>query len=122
MRRHIVTLGGLMLALAFIVLFFYGRSETKPLAVVATRVGLKADDLVAMAPRISSQTGATLGTSRRVVYLMACSGVSTGATLEANAKLAADISEKQRLTPREATKTALRTLQASDDAASLRDC
>ena len=122
MRRHIVTLGGLMLAIGFIVLFFYGRSETKPLTVVATRVGLKADDLVAMAPRISSQTGATIGTSRRVVYLMACSGVSTGATLEANAKLAADISEKQRLTPREATKTALRTLQASDDAASLRDC
>ena len=122
MRKHIATFAGLVLALAFVFLFFYGRSESKPLDVVATRVGLKVDDLVAMAPRISSQTGATMGTSRRVVYLMACSGVATGATLEAHAKLAADVAEKQRLSPREATKTVLRTMQISDEAASLRDC
>ena len=32
------------------------------------------DDLMAMGPRIATQTGATLGTSRHVVYLLACSG------------------------------------------------
>ena len=122
MRKHIATFAGLVLALAFVFLFFYGRSESKPLDVVATRVGLKVDDLAAMAPRISSQTGATMGTSRRVVYLMACSGVSTGATLEAHATLAADVAEKQRLSPREAAKTVLRTMQISDEVASLQGC
>ena len=50
------------------------------------------------------------------------SGVTTGATLEAQARLAADVAEKQRLSPREATHTVLRAMQISDEAASLRDC
>lgn len=122
MRKHVATLAGLALALAFVVLFFHGRKESKPLDLVATRVGLKADDLVAMAPRISSQTGATVGTSRRLIYLMACSGATTGATLEAQARLAADIAEKQRMTPREAARTVLSAMPSPDGAAALHDC
>lgn len=122
MRRHIATLVGLALALAFIVVFFQGRRESKPLSVVAPRVGLKADDLLEMAPRIASQSGATLGTSRRLVYLMACSGVPTSANFEAHARLAADISEQRRLTPREAATTVLGEMRTGDGAAMLQDC
>ena len=122
MRKHIATVAGLALALAFVVLFFHGRQEPKSLDLVATRAGLKADDLVAMAPRISSQTGATMGTSRRVVYLMACSGATTSATLEAQARLAAGIAEKQRMTPREAATMVLSAMPSPDGAAALRDC
>lgn len=122
MRKHIVTLAGLALALAFIFVFFYGRYESKPLDVVAPRVGLKAADLVAMVPRIASQSGATMGTSRRVVYLMACSGVPTSANLEAQATLAAAIADKQRLTPREAAKTVLGAMRSVDGAAALKGC
>jgi len=123
MRKHVATMAGLALALAFVALFFEGRSlESKPLSVVAPRVGLKADDLLAMGPRIASQTGATLGTSRRLVYLMACSGVPTSTTLEAHARQAADIAEQRRLTPREAATAVLGEMRSSDGASSLRDC
>lgn len=122
MRRHFATLVGLALALAFIVVFFYGRRESKPLSVVAPRVGLKADDLLAMVPRIASQTGVTIGTSRRLVYLMACSGVPTSANIEAHARHAADLAEQRRLTPREAATSALTDMRAGDSAAMLRDC
>ena len=122
MRKHLATLAGLALALAFVVLFFHGRNESQPLSVVAPRVGLKADDLLAMGPRIASQTGATLGTSRRLVYLMACSGVPTSTTLEAHAKQAADISEQRKLTPREAATAVLNEMRATDGASTLRNC
>lgn len=122
MRKHIATLAGLALALAFVVLFFHGRYESKPLEVVAPRVGLSADDLLAMVPRIASQTGATMGTSRRVVYLMACSGVPTSATLEAHARMAAEIAEARRLTPREAARSVLAEIRATGGAAALKDC
>ena len=122
MSKHLATLAGLALALAFVVLFFHGRAETKPLSEGAPRVGLKVDDLLAMAPRIASQTGATLGTARRLVYLMACSGVPTGSNLEAHAKQAADISEQRRLTPREAATTVLNEMRSTDGASTLRDC
>ena len=122
MRKHLATMAGLALALAFVVLFFHGRNETQPLSVVAPRVGLKADDLLAMAPRIASQTGATLGTSRRLVYLMACSGVTTGTTLEAHAKKAADISEQRKLTPREAATAVLNEMRSSGGASALHNC
>ena len=122
MRKHIATLAGLALALAFVVLFLHGRRETKPLDQVANRVGLKADDLVAMVPRISSQTGATMGTSRRLVYLMACSGATTGATLEAQATLAAGIAEKQGMTPREAARTVLAAMPEARGTDALHDC
>jgi hypothetical protein len=97
MRKHIATLAGLALALAFVALFFSGRYESKPFNEVASQIGLTPDDLIAMVPRISSQSGATLGTSRRLVYLMACSGVATSATLEAQAMEAAHLAEKRGL-------------------------
>ena len=123
MRKHVATMAGLALALAFVALFFHGRSlESEPLSVVAPRVGLKADDLLAMGPRIASQTGATLGTSRRLVYLMACSGIPTSSTLEAHAKQAADVAQQRRLTPREAATAVLNEMRSNDGASSLRDC
>ena len=122
MRRHIATFVALALTLAFVAAFFYGRREAKPLSEVAMRVGLNADDLAAMVPRIASQSGATIGTSRRLVYLMACSGVPKSATFEAHAKLAADRAEQRRLTPREAALTVLSDLQNGSAESPLRDC
>ena len=43
---------------------------------MAPRVGMSYDDLMALGPRIASTTGVTLGSSRRVVYLLACSGLA----------------------------------------------
>lgn len=122
MRRHFATFVALALTLAFVAAFFYGRREAKPLSEVATRVGLKADDLVAMVPRIASQSGATIGTSRRLVYLMACSGVPKSTTFEAQAKLAAERAAQRRLTPREAAMTVLSDLQKENAESPLRDC
>ena len=122
MGKHFATFAGLALALAFVVVFFNGRYEAKPLSVVAPRVGLQVDDLLAMVPRVASQTGATLGTSRRLIYLMACSGVPTSANLEAHAKQAADIAEQRRLTPREAATTVLKEMKIAGGAAALSDC
>lgn len=122
MRNHIATVAGLGLALAFVVMFFNGRYEAKPLSEVAPRVGLKADDLLAMVPRIASQTGATPGTARRLVYLMACSGVPTSSNLEAHAKQAANLAEQRRLTPREAAKTVLAEMKVAGGASNLADC
>ncbi|MEO7337409.1 MAG: hypothetical protein ABIV63_12590 [Caldimonas sp.] len=122
MRKHFATFLGLALVLAFVVLFFSGRRESKSLSVVAPRVGLTAEQLLAMVPRIASESGATLGTSRRLVYLLACSGVPTSANLEKNAKHAADISEQQRLTPREAATTVLSAMRTGNGANALEDC
>jgi hypothetical protein len=122
MGKHFATFAGLALALAFVVVFFNGRYEAKPLSVVAPRVGLQVDDLLAMVPRVASQTGATLGTSRRLIYLMACSGVPTSANFEAHAKQAADIAEQRRLTPREAATTVLKEMRLAGGAAALSNC
>ncbi len=61
------------------------------------------EELEALIPRIAAQTGATRGTTRRVVYLLACSGIPTRATIESQAREAADITEKRRMTARQAT-------------------
>jgi hypothetical protein len=55
----------------FVVVSFTGRVDSKHPAEVAPRVGMHGDDLSAIAPRIAAQSGATVGTSRRVVYLLA---------------------------------------------------
>ena len=122
MRKHFVTFGALALVVAFAALFFSGRRESQPLEVVASRVGLSAEDLTAMVPRISSATGATMGTSRRVVYLMACSGVPKGVAFEGHATHAAGIAEKQRVTPREAATTVLNAMKSVDGSAVLSNC
>ena len=122
MYKHVATVGGLALSVLFVVLFFAGRSETRHLTELAPRVGMSPDDLLAMAPRVASQTGATLGTSRRVVYLLACSGMPSRDTLEAQATLAGAIAKKHRLSDREAVRAVL--TQGVDGAATgnLKDC
>ena len=122
MYKHAATVGGVALSVLFVVVFFAGRAETRHLTEVAPRVGMNADDLLAMAPRVASQTGATLGTSRRVVYLLACSGMPSRNTLEEQATLASALAKKQRLSDREAVRAVL--TQGVDGAATgnLQDC
>ena len=122
LRNHFATLVALAVVLVCVVFFFNSRRQSTPLEEVARRLGLKVDDFAAMAPRISSQTGATLGTSRRVLYLLACSGVPKSADLEAHAMRAADIAEKQRLTPRQAATSVLSSIPSIDSEAALRHC
>src|ERR1019366_9929609 len=120
--NHVFSVAALGLALLFVVVFFTGRIDAKHLTSVAPRVGMHPDDLDAMVARISSQTGATIGTSRRVVYLLACSGVPTRSTMELEALQAADITEKQRLTAREATVYVLSGKPTEGAQSPLRDC
>ena len=79
-----------------------GRTESKHLGQIAPRVGMSYEDLMAMGTRIASTSGVTLGTSRHVVYLLACSGRATRGTLEAQAALATSLARQQRLSDREA--------------------
>jgi len=102
MIKHIATVTGIGLAVAFVAIFFVGRTETKHLTEVAPRVGMSYDDLMAMGPRVATQTGTTLGTSRHVVYLLACSGQSSASTLETQAVQAGTLAKQQRLSDREA--------------------
>jgi len=120
--KHVFSIVGLGLALLFVVVFFTGRIDSKHLVSVAPRVGMHADDLDAMVSRIASQTGATVGTSRRVVYLLACSGVPTPSTMESQALQAVDITEKRSLTAREATVYVLSGTLAKGSQSPLRDC
>ena len=107
MIKHIATVAGVGLAVAFVVVFFIGRTESKHLTEVAPRVGMSYDDLMAMGPRVATQTGATLGTSRHVVYLFACSGQASKATLESQAVQAGTLARRQRLSDREAVAAVL---------------
>ena len=102
MIKHIATVAGVGLEVAFVVVFFTGRADTKHLTEVAPRVGMSYDDLMAMGPRIATQTGATLGTSRHVVYLLACSGQASKSTIETRAVQASTLARQQRLSDREA--------------------
>ena len=120
--KHVFSVVGLGLSAVFVAVFFTGRVSSKHLDVVAPRVGMEPHALHALAPTISSKTGATIGTSRRVVYLLACSGVPTAATIESKAIEAALMTEKQRMTAREATSTVLSGTRAEDDKSPLRDC
>jgi len=120
--KHIFSVVGLGMTAVFVAVFFTGRVNSKHLSVVAPRVGMQPEALNAMAPRISSQTGATIGTSRRVVYLLACSGVPTSTTIESKAIEAALMTEKQRLTAREATSTVLSGSRIEGATSPLRDC
>lgn len=122
MTKYIATIVGLGLAVAFVVVFFAGRTETRHLSEVAPRVGMSYDDLMAMGPRIASATGVTLGTSRHVVYLLACSGQSSKATLEAQASQASSLAKQQRLSDREAVVAVLATIGSSAGAANLKGC
>jgi protein-disulfide isomerase-like protein with CxxC motif len=120
--KHVFSVAGLGLAAAFVVVFFTGRIDSKQLTVVAPRVGMNAEDLDALVPRIAAQTGATAGTSRRVVYLLACSGIPTSATIEAKALEAAAFTEKQRVTARQATVAVLSGRSIEGASGPLKDC
>ena len=122
MVKYIATIAGLALAVAFVVIFFVGRTETKHLSEVAPRVGMSYDDLMAMGPRVASSTGVTLGTSRHVVYLLACSGLATKATLEAQAAQASTLAKQQRLSDREAVGAVLATSGSPSAATNLKGC
>lgn len=120
--KHVFSVIGVGFAVLFVVVFFTGRVDSKHLSLVAPRVGMQAEELGALAPRIASQTGATVGTSRRVVYLLACSGVPDRHTMEERAREAATISEKRSLTAREATVLVLSGKPHEDPSSPLRDC
>jgi hypothetical protein len=120
--KHVFSVAGLGLATAFVVVFFTGRIDSKHLTVVAPRVGMQAEELDALVPRVAARTGATAGTSRRVVYLLACSGIPTSTTIEAKALEAATITEKQRVTARQAAIAVLAGAAAEGSASPLKDC
>lgn len=122
MVKYIVTIAGLGFAIASVVVFFIGRTESKHLSEVAPRVGMSYDDLMAMGPRIASTTGATLGSSRHVVYLLACSGLSSRTSLESQATLAGSLAKQKRLSDREAVRAVLATSAVSPDVPSLKGC
>ncbi len=120
--KRIATVAGAGLAIAFVVVFFFARPDSKDLIDVAPRVGMSHEELLALGPRIASQTGVTLGTSRRVVYLLACSGLASRQTLEEQATRACTKALKERLSDREAVAAVLGTRIAGGGAANLKGC
>ena len=120
--KHVFSVIGVGFALLFVVVFFTGRIDSKHLALVAPRVGMHVDELAALAPRIASQTGATVGTSRRVLYLLACSGVPDRSTMEDRAREAAAITELRSLTAREAAVLVLSGKPHDNPANPIQDC
>jgi hypothetical protein len=122
MLKHIATVAGVGLAAAFVVVFFAGRTETRQLAEVAPRVGLSYDDLLAIGPRVATQTGVTLGSSRHVVYLLACSGHASKTTLESQAMQAGTLAKQQRLSDREAVVAVLAQAGIGAGAQDLKGC
>ena len=123
MNKHIVTVAGVALAGLFVVVFFVERSQhTLQLADVAPRVGMSYDDLMALGPRVASTTGVTLGSSRHVVYLLACSGLATRQTLEEQATLAGSLARQQHLSDREAVAAVLARSGDGSGSSRLKDC
>ena len=122
MFKHIATVAGVGLAVAFVVVFFVGRTESRHLTEVAPRVGMSYDDLMAMGPRVATQTGVTLGSSRRVVYLLACSGQASKATIESQAVQAGTLARQQRLSDREAVVAVLAQAGNGAGTESLKGC
>ena len=108
MTKYIASIAGLALAVAFVVVFSFGHADSKELSEVAPKVGISYDDLMAMGPRVATQTGVTLGTSRHVVFLLACSGQATKTTLESQATQASALAKEQHLSDREAVTAVLR--------------
>ena len=123
MNKHFLSVAGVALAGLFVVVFFVGRSQhALQLADVAPRVGMSYDDLMALGPRIASTTGVTLGSSRRVVYLLVCSGLATRQTLEEQATLAGSLAREQHLSDREAVAAVLARSGDGSGASRLKDC
>ena len=122
MIKSIATVGGVGLAVAFVAIFFIGRTDSKHLTEVAPRVGMSYDELMAMGPRVASTTGVTLGSSRHVVYLLACSGLSSQTTLETQATQAGTLAKQKRLTDREAVIAVLAQSSSAETVGTLKGC
>ena len=122
MIKQIATVAGVGLAVAFLVVFFFAKPDSMELVDVAPRVGMSHEELLAIGPRVASHSGATLGTSRRVVYLLACSGLVNRQTLEEQATQASTKALKERLSDREAVVALLSTRVAGGGAANLKGC
>ena len=122
MLKYLATIGGIGLAVAAVAVFFVGRTETRRLNEVAPQVGMSYDELMALGPRVASSTGATLGSSRHVVYLLACSGLTSRATLEAQALRAGTLARQQRLSDREAVVAILAQGGGASTAGNLKGC
>ena len=122
MVKHIATVAALALTVAFIVVFFIGRTESRQLADVAPKVEMSEQDLLAIGPRIATQTGVTLGSSRRMVYLLACSGLVDKGALEEHATAASRLARKDRLTDREAVVAVLALRNGGAGVDSLKGC
>ena len=120
--KHVYSVVGIGLAALFVVVFFTGRIDSKHLTAVAPRVGLQGAELDAMVPRVAAQTGATQGTARRVIYLLACSGMPTSTTMESHARRAAEMTEQRRLTAREATLIVLGDSPVDSGRKNISDC
>lgn len=115
MNKYIAPAIGFALTAAFVIVFFAGRTTSRELIEVAPRVGMSHDQLLAMGPRIASGSGSTLGSARRVVYLLACSGTANRTAFEEQALRASLLAHRQRLTDREAVDAIL--AQGGDDTA-----
>jgi hypothetical protein len=122
MSKYLLPLIGLALAVAFVVIFFLGRAETKQLDEIAPRLGMSHSALLEMGPRIAQTSGATLGTARHVVYLLACSGLANASTLESQAMRASSLAQKQRLSDREAVVSVLAQNGGNVSSANLKGC
>ena len=122
MVKHIATVIGVGLAVAFVVVFFIGRTESRHLTEVAPRAGMSYDELMAMGPRVATRTGVTLGSSRRVVYLLACSGQASKETIESQALQAGTLAKQQRLSDREAVVAVLAQGSRTSSTESLKGC
>jgi hypothetical protein len=122
MVKQVATVAGVGLAVAFLVVFFVARPDSMELTDVAPRVGMSHEELLALGPRIASQTGVTLGTSRRVVYLLACSGLANRQTLEEQATQASTRALRERLSDREAVAAVLSTRVAGGGVGNLKGC
>jgi hypothetical protein len=119
--RHVFTVAAVGLTAAFVAVFFTGRVDNKQLHAVAPRVGMQANELIALVPRVAAQTGATPGTSRRVLYLLACSGLPTASTIETQAREAA-AGTVRGLTARQATLSVLSGRSVQGPRGPLSDC
>ena len=122
MIKQIATVAGVGLATAFIVVFFFAKPDSMELVDVAPRVGMSHEELLALGPRIALHTGVTLGTSRRVVYLLACSGLATRQTLEEQATQASTKALSERLSDREAVLAVIGSRGAGGGVANLKGC
>jgi hypothetical protein len=120
MVKYVATVAGIGLAAAFVAVFFSGRHHSAELTEVAPRVGMSYDDLMALGPRVATQTGVTLGSSRRVVYLLACSGQASKGTIESQAVQAGTIAKQKRLSDREAVTAVL--AQSGSGTGNLKGC